>query len=254
MSGIVLVIGLMGAQLAVLWHFEMLRRWCVGELLVSRVVKRVSRMVNPIISICFRNARSSLVLPDVRSTLRVGERGNGGLVMRIRRRVNRGAMHAITVSDASNLRHKVGMFPAKNPVAVPMNRRVGKHLVGMINSSVSKVGRLGHSNTCSVRHSPPGFRSLAAMRRILFAKVGIVSLLRPCSGKNGVNLFNKTKINGAMLVVRLVGGVTGGRGNFSMFTKIKRHAHRNGSLLHRVVRSNMVHCKRTFGRDVRGKR
>lgn len=226
----------------------------MGELLVSRVIKRVSRMVKPMMSICFRKARTRVVLPDVRSTLRVGESGNGELVMRMRRRVNRGAIHAITVSDASNLREKVAIRPLKNPVAVPVNARVGNHLVGMINSSVSNVGRLSHANTCPVRHSPPGFRSLAAMRRILCANVGIVSLLRPCDGNNGVNLFNNTNMNGAILVRRLVGGVTGGRRNFSIFTNMKRHAHRNGSLLERVVRSNIVHCKRRFGGNVRRNR
>lgn len=208
------------------------------------------------ISICFRNGNvsASLLLPDVRSTLAVGHGSNEVLIIRIRRRVNRSAIHAMTVSDASNLRHNVRMVPAKRPVAVPINGRVGNQLVGMMNRTISNVHPLDGRKTFPVRHRPPGFSRLSAIRRILFANVGIVSLLRPCSGNNGVKLFKKTNMNGAILVVRLVGGVTGGRGNFSIFTKINRHAHRNGSLLHRVVRSNMVHCKRRFGGDVRRNR
>ncbi len=230
--------------------------WAGGRGAVTRIVKRVSRVVNPIISIRFRRSRGrrGAGLPDVRSTLGVGQAGKGFLVMRMRRRVNRSAIEAVTVSDASKLRHNVGIVSAKGPVAVPMNARVEKHIVGIIKRAVSNLRPLSARNTCPVRHRTPGFRSLTAARRILFANVGIVSLLRPCLGKNGVKLFKNTKINGAILVGRLVGGVTGGRGKFSIFTKINRHAHRNGSLLHRVVRSKIVGCNRSFRGDVRRNR
>lgn len=213
-------------------------------------------MVNPIISICFGFRRKRSIrrtLPGVRSTVAVTHGSKHALIVRIRRRVNRSAMHYITVSDASKLGHKVRIIPAKRPVSVPVKGRVGNHIVGIMNSAVSNVGRLSGASKFPVRHRPPGFRSLTAARRMLFANVGIVSLLRPCLGNNGVNLFNKTNIKGAILVGRLVGGVTGGRGNFSIFTKINRHAHRNGSLLERVVRSNMVHCNSRFLGDVRRK-
>lgn len=226
-----------------------------GESYVKRVGNCVSRIVNPIISVRFSgNGRRGVALPHVRSTVRVAHPGKGVLVIRIRRRVKRGAIHAMTVSAASKLGEKVRTVSRNSPVAVPINSRMGKHLVGMAKGPVSKVARLSGGKTLPVRHRPPGFRSLAADHRILCANVGIVSLLRPCSGKNGVNLFKKTNMKGAILVVRLVGGVTGGGGKFSIFTNINRHAHRKGSLLHRVVRSKIVHCNRRFGGDVRTNR
>lgn len=81
-----------------------------------------------------------------------------------------------------------------------------------------------------VRERPPAFRSRDPMMRVLRANVGIVSLLTPCTGNNGVNLFNNTNMNGAILVRRLVHGVTARRNKCSVFAKIKRHSHRNGSL------------------------
>lgn len=215
--------------------------------------KHVSRVVNPIVSMCFSagNRGPRGILPGVRRTLGIGHPSKHSLIVRIRRRVNRSAIHYITVSGASNLRHNLRITIANGPVVVPTKRRVGNHVVGMVKRPVSNVGRLSVGNTCPVRHRTPGFSRLSARGRVLTANVGIVSLLRPCVGNNGVNLFNNTNMNGAILVVRLVGGVTGKRGNCSMFTNMNRHAHRNGSLVQSVLRSNIVGCNRGFHGTVR---
>lgn len=162
------------------------------------------------------------------------------LILRIRRRVNNNIMHTVIVNDSSNLHHNLAMRGANTPVAIPMNAGALNHVVGILNSTVSRYNRVNTRRRCSVRHRTPDCRRRSGSARLLRANIGMVSLVYPFTGNNGVNLFNNTNMNGAIGVVRLVGGVTLRRSNLSIFTNMNRHAHRNGSFCFRVRRTNIM--------------
>lgn len=183
-------------------------------------------------------------LPEVCGTLGVRNAGPTktriSIAYRIRRLLNSSRIQTISVDSASNLAHNVRMISAKTPVDIPINATALNHVFGILNRPMSRGNPIGGRAASPVRQTTPGLASLRAGPAIFRANVGIVSLLTPCHRNNGINLFNNTNINGAMLVRRLVGGVTGRRNNISIFNNMNRHAHRKGSLCGRFVRSNIV--------------
>lgn len=95
-------------------------------------------MVNPIISITFRNS-----LPGVGSTLRIRSR-NGALIVRITRRVNSNIMEYVVLTTSRNLRGSVRIITANNTVSIPINRGYLNELFGMANRAVSKLRSLSN--------------------------------------------------------------------------------------------------------------
>lgn len=203
-------------------------------------LKHVTRVVNPMLSMSFPPNG----VPGVCGTLMIGNQSatnrRVGIAYRMRRLLKGGQIETMTVDTASNLAEKVRMVSAKTPLDIPINKTALKQVFGMLKRPISGLNPMSAHAASPVRESTPTFVRLSAGLSVFRAKVGIMSLLTPCHHKKGVKLFKKTKMNGAMLVVRLVGGVTGTRKNMSMFNKINRHAQRKGSLCVRVGRSNMV--------------
>lgn len=202
------------------------------------------RMVKPMISINFPLRRN---IPSVHGTLVIrgttttkDGRRKRAVILRISLRLKGNIIHTVTVRSASNLRENLAIISANTPVGMPINLNALNHIFGILNRTVSLGKTIPSSfHHRSVREGTPAFSRLDDGFRVLRANVGIVSLLTPCLGNKGVKLFNKTNIKGAILVRRLVRGMTRRRNNVSMFANINRHAHRKGSLCRRVRRSKI---------------
>ncbi len=169
--------------------------------------------------------------------------GYGGRhhTVRIIRRVNNCMIHYIVLKTDRKFYQSVAICTANSPVSIPINRTILNEILGILNRPVSGNATVPRSyREGSVCHPTPSCTSHSSSRRVLRANVGIVSLLTPCDGNKGVNLFNNTNINGAILVRRLVRGVTARRNKCSVFANIKREDHRKGSLFTRVTRDNIL--------------